>query len=41
MARTLRQRQLSDSYRNGGGVVFGPNGAMTMDEWLRSNNNNP
>ncbi len=33
MARTLRQQQLSQSYRNGGGVVFGPNGEMTMDEF--------
>jgi len=41
LARTLRQRQLSDSYKNGGGVVYGPNGAMTMDEFLRSQNNNP
>ena len=38
LARTLRQRQLSDSYRNGGGVVFGQTGAMTMDEYLRSLN---
>ena len=36
MARTLRQQQLSQSYRNGGGVVYGPNGEMTMDEFLRS-----
>jgi hypothetical protein len=38
LARTLRQRQLAESYRNGGGVVYGPNGAMTMDEFLRSQN---
>jgi len=36
MARALRQQQLRDSYRNGGGVVYGSNGAMTMDEFLRS-----
>ncbi|MFI5457770.1 MAG: hypothetical protein ACHRXM_20195 [Isosphaerales bacterium] len=38
MARALRQQQLQESYRNGGGVVYGPNGAMTMDEFLRSRN---
>jgi hypothetical protein len=36
LARSLRQQQLSESYRNGGGVVYGPNGAMTMDEYLRN-----
>jgi hypothetical protein len=36
LARTLRQQQLGESYRNGGGVVYGPNGEMTMDEFLRS-----
>jgi hypothetical protein len=36
LARTLRQQQLSESYRNGGGVVYGPDGAMTMDEFLQS-----
>jgi hypothetical protein len=36
MSRSLRQQQLAESYRNGGGVVYGPNGAMTMDEFVRS-----
>jgi hypothetical protein len=38
LARTLRQVQLQDAYRNGGGVVYGPDGAMTIDELLRSQN---
>jgi len=36
LTRSLRQQQLWDSYRNGGGVVYGPNGTMTMEEYLRS-----
>jgi hypothetical protein len=36
MSRSLRQQQLAESYRNGGGVVYGLNGAMTMDEFLRN-----
>jgi hypothetical protein len=36
MSRSLRQQQLAESYRNGGGVVYGPNGAMSMDEFLRN-----
>jgi hypothetical protein len=38
MSRTLRQHQLRDAYNNGGGVVMGPDGPMTMDEFLRSRN---
>ncbi len=36
LSQTLRQQQLRDAYRNGGGVVYGPNGPMTMEEYLRS-----
>jgi len=38
LSQTLRQQQLQDAARNGGGVVYGPDGAMTMDEYLRSRN---
>ena len=38
LSKTLRQQQLQDAYRNGGGVAYGPNGPMTMDEYLRSQN---
>ena len=40
MSQALRQQQLRDAYRNGGGVAYGPNGPMTMDEFQRSQNNN-
>jgi hypothetical protein len=38
MSQNLRQQQVRDAYNNGEGVVYSPNGAMTMDEYLRNRN---
>jgi hypothetical protein len=38
LSQNLRQQQLREAYRNGGGVAYTPDGPMTMDEFLRSQN---
>jgi hypothetical protein len=41
MSQAIREQRLREAYRNGEGVAYGPNGPMTMDEFLRSQNNTP
>jgi hypothetical protein len=40
-SQALRQQQLQDSYRNGVGVAYGPNGPVPGDEYLRSQGGSP
>lgn len=36
LIRAIRERRLRDAQLNGNGVYYGPNGPMTLDEFLRS-----
>jgi hypothetical protein len=39
LSQTLRQQQLREAYRSGGGVAYTPNGPVPMDEFLRNQSN--
>jgi hypothetical protein len=39
LSQNLRQQQLRDAYRNGGGVAYTPDGPVPVDEYLRNQNN--
>jgi hypothetical protein len=35
LSETIRFQQMMDAYRNGSGVIYGPNGTILMRETLR------
>lgn len=41
LTKAIRERRLRDAQLNGNGVYYGPNGPMTLDEYLRSRQAQP